>query len=293
MSSNPHVAFLFPGQGRIPESLPSNQDQFSHLLTLTQEAGLLLEHWIESEQTDRLTQTDAAQPALLLDSISREQLLRDAGWTPTCVAGHSLGEYAALVSAGVLTDLNAMKSVIERGRLMNGIAGTMAAILKLDLDTVAALCADTQAVVANHNAPTQIIVSGPDTAVNIIMQRAEAKGGKSIPLQVSGPFHSPLMEPAQQALSQLLMSLEFLKPTLPVISGVSGRVEAEASVLRELLCRQMTSSVHWVDVTQELEGLGVEIAIEVGSGDVLTRLGRRSDSSIRFLTFKEAIHEEL
>ena len=252
----------------------------------------LLEHWIESEQTERMTQTDAAQPALLLDSIAKEQLLRDVGWTPSCVAGHSLGEYAALVSARVLTDSDAMRAVIERGRLMSGIAGSMAAILKLNLESVAVLCADTQAVVANHNAPSQIIVSGPDDAVDVVMQRAEAEGGRSIPLNVCGPFHSPLMAPAQQALFQLLMEIEFAMPSVPVISGVSGYVETEASLLRDLLCRQMTSPVHWVDVTHELERLGIEIAIEVGSGDVLTRLGRRSDSSIRFLTFKEAIHEE-
>ncbi len=289
MPSN--VAFLFPGQGRIPEALPSNAAQFSHLLKLAHSAGLMLEEWIESGQVDRLAETDAAQPALLLDSLGREQLLRAAGWNPMCTAGHSLGEYAALVSSGVLDPTDAMRAVIERGRLMNQVRGTMAAILKLDLDTVTELCADTEAVVANHNAPTQIIVSGPSEAVQDVMLKAEEAGGRSIPLNVSGPFHSPLMQPAQEMLSHLLRALAFTTPTISVISGVSGCVENEAGVLRELLQRQITAIVRWVDVSSELDRLGVDTAIEVGSGDVLTRLGHRSDSSIRFLTFKEAIHE--
>ena len=291
MPSN--VAFLFPGQGRIPDALPSNSDQFSHLLDLVHDAGLPLESWIESGETDRLAQTDAAQPALLLDSISKEQLLRDAGWNPMCVAGHSLGEYAALVSAGVLVDGDAMRAVIERGRLMNDARGTMAAILKLDLDTVTKLCADTDAVIANHNAPTQIIVSGPDVAVKTVMQRAEEAGARSISLNVSGPFHSPLMQPAQDALSSLLQTLNFGEPRIPVISGVSGCTESGADVLKKLLLRQITAIVRWVDVSSELDKLEVDTAIELGSGDVLTRLGRRSGSSIRFLTFEEAIHEKI
>jgi len=291
MPSN--VAFLFPGQGRIPEALPSNTRQFSHLLDLAHSAGLLLEDWIAAGQADRLAQTDAAQPALLLDSLSREQMLRAAGWNPACVAGHSLGEYAALVSVGVLDPTDAMRAVIERGRLMNQVRGTMAAILKLDLDAVAGLCTGTEAVVANHNAITQIIISGPDEAVQDVMARAEAAGGRSIPLNVSGPFHSPLMRPAQETLSHLLRTLDFADPAVPVISGVSGHVEDEAEALKALLVRQITSSVHWVDVSNELEQLQVKTAVEVGSGDTLTRLGRRSDSSIRFLTFEEAIDEQL
>ena len=291
MPSN--VAFLFPGQGRIPEALPSNIGQLSELLDLAHDAGLLLEDWIAAGQADRLGQTDAAQPALLLDSLSREQLLRAAGWNPECVAGHSLGEYAALVSAGVLDPADAMRAVIERGRLMNLVRGTMAAILKLDLDTVAGLCTGTEAVVANHNAITQIIISGPDEAVQDVMTRAEAAGGRSIPLSVSGPFHSPLMGPAQETLSHLLQTLDFAAPAVPVISGVSGHVEDGAEALKALLVRQITSSVHWVDVSNELERLKVDTAVEVGSGDTLTRLGRRSDSPIRFLTFEEAIHERI
>jgi len=287
------TAFLFPGQGRTLEALPSNIGSFSHLLDLTRDAGLQLTEWIESGQTARLTETNAAQPALLLDSLSRERLLREAGWKPDCVAGHSLGEYAALVSAGVLAPPDAMRAVIERGRLMNQVRGTMAAILKLDIETVSQLCADSEAVVANHNAITQIIISGPNDAVIDVMQRAKSLGARAIPLSVSGPFHSPLMKPAQDSLLHFLQALDFSRPAHRVISGVSGRVETDPEVLRELLCRQITAIVRWVDVSHQLERLAVDTAIEIGSGDVLTRLGRRSDSSIRFLTFEEAMSEQL
>jgi len=167
----------------------------------------------------------------------------------------------------------------------------MAAILKLDLESVELLCAETEAVVANHNAHTQIIISGPDEAVQDVILQADAAGGRSIPLNVSAPFHSPLMRPAQEALSHLLQTLEFVSPTIPVISGVSGHTEDSADTLKGLLCRQITAIVQWVDVSGELERLEVDMAIEIGSGDVLTRLGRRSDSPIRFLTFEEATHE--
>jgi len=291
MPSN--TAFLFPGQGRIPEALPPNIDRLSELLAQTCAAGLHLEEWMETGQADRLKQTDASQPALLLDNLSRDLLLRDAGWEPSCVAGHSLGEYAALASAGVLSPLDTMRAVIKRGKLMNDVQGSMAAILKLDLDTVAQLCKDNGAVVANHNAATQIVVSGSDEAVQAVMQQAEAAGGRSIALNVSGPFHSPQMQPAEDALSSLLQELTFSNPNIHVISGVSGQVERTPDALKQLLIGQITARVRWVDVSNELEQQDIETAIEVGSGDVLTRLGRRSGSSIRFLTFEEAIHAEI
>ena len=287
------IAFLFPGQGRTPEALPQNVDRFAALLDLARSSGILLRDWIESGHTARLTQTDAAQPALLLDSLCRDDLLRRAGWIPGCVAGHSLGEYAALISARVLTPEDAMRAVIERGRLMNNIGGAMAAIVKLGFDEVAGLCSGTEAVIANVNAPGQIVVSGPDEAVHDVVLRAEKAGGRGIPLHVSGPFHSPLMQPAQEALSAVLMELHFAAPDVPVVSSVTGRPESNPEELRALLCRQMTAMVRWTDVSRELERMEIETAVEVGSGDVLTRLGARSGSSMRFVTFEEALNERL
>jgi [acyl-carrier-protein] S-malonyltransferase len=186
-----------------------------------------------------------------------------------------------------------MRAVIQRGRLMSSVRGSMAAILKLDLETVTALCNGTEAVVANHNAPTQIVISGPANAVREIVDQAEAAGGRGVPLNVSGPFHSPLMLSAQESLARVLKPLEFSAPTIPVVSGVSGSAVTEPETLKHLLVGQMTAIVHWVDVLSELGRLGIDTAVEVGSGDVLTRLGRRSDSTIRFLTFEEAMNGQL
>jgi [acyl-carrier-protein] S-malonyltransferase len=287
------TAFLFPGQGRIPDALPPNVEQFRDLLDIAGHAGLRLQEWIEDGRTDRLTRTDAAQPALLLDSLCREKLLTSAGWQADYVAGHSLGEYSALVCSGVLSAHDAMRAVIERGCLMEGAQGTMAAILKLDVDTVAELCADTKAVVANHNAPAQIVVSGPNLDVQEVVSRAESRGGRGIPLRVSGPFHSPLMQDAQDALAAVLAVLDFARPKVPIVSSVTGRVEREAEPLKDLMLRQMTAMVRWVDVTETLSSAEVDTAIEVGSGDVLTRLGNRSGLPIRFITFEEAMNERL
>jgi len=289
----PSIAFLFPGQGRVPEAAPPPSEQLDRLFALAEARGLPLRDWIRDRQEDLLARTVHAQPALLIDSLAREASLRTAGWSADVVAGHSLGEYAALVSAGVLDDLDALGAVIERGRAMDGIDGAMAAILKLDLGTVESLCdkAEGDVCVANHNAASQIVVSGDATAVSEVARKATDRGGRAIPLRVSGPFHSPAMRPAEQALEPLLRSLPFRPPGLSFVSSVTGTIQTDPAQLRDTLCRQITARVRWVDVVSRLEELGVETAVEVGSGDVLTRLGRRSSTRIRFVTYKEAFDE--
>jgi [acyl-carrier-protein] S-malonyltransferase len=287
------VAFLFPGQGRVPERLPEPTRQLSALLRQTEEAGLALETWISERREDRLAQTDAAQPALFVESLSRAQSLAQAGWTADCVAGHSLGEYAALVHSRVLTAYDAMHIVIERGRHMREVSGAMAAVLGLDWDAVCSLCHGVDAVAANHNTPKQVVVSGTFTAVQAVLKRAEAQGGRVIPLDVSGPFHSPQMRDAQRSLSQLLQRVRFSPPAIPFVSSVVGDLLAEPDDLREVMLRQMTSPVRWVDVTRSLSRIGVTLAVEVGGGRVLTELGRRSQTPIRFLTYEEALDEQI
>jgi len=176
---------------------------------------------------------------------------------------------------------------------MSGIEGTMAAILKLDVETVEALCerVGLGACVANHNGPAQVVVSGGRAAVEDLAQRAAALGARAIPLQVSGPFHSPAMRPAEATLEPTLRTLAFRAPTIPVVSSVTATDEEDPETLREILCGQITARVRWVDVIRRLETLGVTTAVEVGAGDVLTRLGRRMPTEIRFLTFEEAIDE--
>ena len=287
------IAFLFPGQGRIPEGLPPASDRVDSLFAFAEERGLPLRRWISEGMTDALDRTENAQPTLFIDSLAREEVLRGVGWTPDVVAGHSLGEYCALVSAGVLAPSAGLVAVIERGRAMSGVDGTMAAILKLEIGAVESLCAEVGAgvCVANHNGPTQVVVSGEPTAVEELGRRAEEVGGRSIPLRVSGPFHSTLMIPAEKALEPFLRQLEFAEPEVPVISSVTASAERDPERLREVLCGQITARVRWLEVIRRMEELGVAIAVEVGSGDVLTRLGSRIPTEIQFMTYEEAIDE--
>ena len=289
------IAFLFPGQGRVTETLPPSSERVDSLFTLAEERGLPLRKWISEKAVETLARTENAQPSLFIDSTAREEALRGAGWAPNVVAGHSLGEYCALVSAGVLTASAGLEAVIERGRAMGGVEGTMAAILKLEIDAVESLCTKVGpgVCVANHNGPTQVVVSGEPGAVEELSRVAEEAGGRSIALQVSGPFHSPLMIPAERALEPLLRRLEFAAPEIPVVSSVTASVEHDPERLREILCGQITARVRWLDVIHRLEELGVSTALEVGSGDVLTRLGSRIQTGIRFVTYEEAIDERL
>jgi len=288
------IAFLFPGQGKIPRALPPLGERAERLYDRAEARGLPLRVWIDERRADLLEQTANAQPALLVDSLARDAALRAANWIPSVVAGHSLGEYCALVSAGVLDPLDGLCAVIERGRAMRNAAGTMAAIVKLHLEAVEAICDDVGpgVCVANHNGPTQVVVSGERTSVEDLCRRAERLGARSIPLQVSGPFHSPLMRPAEVALEPFLRHLRFLTPEIPVVSSVTATDSRDPEALREILCRQITARVRWFDVIRRLEEMNVDVAVEVGAGDVLTRLGRRSATGIRFVTYEEAIDEQ-
>jgi len=287
------TAFLFPGQGRLPKNLPAEAERMEQLLEHALEHGLPIRSLIAEQDPDRPPQTEIAQPILLIDSLFREQALREAGWMPQIAAGHSLGEYAALVCTGSLRAEDALRVVIERGRLMGGVTGGMTAILKLEIDIVRTLCAAVGdgVCIANHNAPTQVVVSGDLEALENLASRATDAGGRAIPLRVSGPFHSPRMLAAQQALEPVLRALSLTTPGFPIVSGVSGTLETDPEHILGLLCGQITAAVRWVDVVKRLEVEGTTQAIEVGSGDVLSRLGRQTSSTIRFMTYEEAIDE--
>lgn len=285
------VAFVFPGQGRLPEDLSAVRDLMERLLDPVRDVGLPLTQWVKPGREDRLVKTDAAQPVLFLDSLCYSTRLHTAGWTPDWVAGHSLGEYAALVEAGVLDASAALRVVLARGRLMNTIEGSMAAILKLDWETVCSLCEGVDAVPANHNTPRQVVVSGSNVAVQQVISRAEQLGGRGVPLAVSGPFHSPYMRSAEDDLAPVLSRLNYTAPSIGFISSADGEAVSSPTEIHRRLLHQMTSPVRWVDVLDRLVHCGVTTAIEVGSGGVLTEMGKRSGTPIRFLTSEEALHE--
>lgn len=284
------IAFLFPGQGRTPSGPPPSSEPVESLFRLAEERGLPLREWFSQPEEERPASTRFAQPAIFIDSIAREVKIRERGIIPACVAGHSLGEYPALVSAGVISAHDAMSIVIERGRLMDGIEGGMMAIVGLDLEGVRTLCEEIGegVTIANHNGLTQVVVAGTEDGLAKLAKLAAEAGGRGIPLRVSGPFHSPAMRPAEAGLAPIIERTEFSHPSVPFVSGVSGEIELRAEGLKGLMKKQITSCVRWVDVVNRLTEMGVTHAIEVGSGEVLTRLGRRITDGIEFLTYEEA-----
>jgi [acyl-carrier-protein] S-malonyltransferase len=287
-----NLAFLFPGQGVIPKSLPPDNPVSKTLLNLASQAGIPLGSWLKAQRNDHLSQTQYAQPAIFVDSTSKDMSLRANGLVPAAVAGHSLGEYCALVSAGVVSPEEVFHVVEARGRFMGRVSGGgMSAILRLPYERVDKVCESIGegVAVANINAPTQIVVSGPEGALKRVMSTCEDLGGRSIRLDVSGPFHSELLSSAQDDLSSFIEELDFHRPEIAFFSSVSGKREDDPCSIKALLLTQITACVKWVDTIESLVHMGIDKAIEVGPGQVLTNLGRRITSTIKFATYEEAM----
>lgn len=293
------TALVFPGQGsqQIGMGKALYERYPTRLEPLYQRAhsalGFDLKALIFDGPPERLTLTENAQPAILLDSFIKYELLKDQ-IKPDFAAGHSLGEYSALVAAGVFFLEDGLKLVRQRGRYMQAAVppgqGAMVAVLKLDYERLKALCAETGAEIANYNSPQQIVISGERSRVLKAKALAEAAGGKGIELEVSAPFHSSLMRPAEERLRSDIEAVRFQRPAFPVISTVSGQLEDDPTQIKRLLLQQVTSPVRWTDYVLTLKALGVTRLIEVGPGEVLTRLNRRIDKEIEALSFAEAFH---
>jgi [acyl-carrier-protein] S-malonyltransferase len=286
------VAFLFPGQGQLPADVPHLGPGLARLYERVEQQGLEIREWIATGNVARLSQTDAAQPAVFLDALARVEALRSRGVKPNIVAGHSLGEYAALVACGTLSADVALSLVVRRGRLMAAVPGGMTAVLKLGLAAVTDLCAAVGrgATVANYNGAQQFVVSAPLETLDLVEERAAALGGRAIRLAVSGPFHSPAMRPAEEALESAIAAAPFLAPRVAFVSSVSGQHETDAELVKTLLKRQMTSPVRWTDVVHALATLDVTDAVELSAGTVLTQMGKRLEDCIRFRAFEEVLH---
>jgi len=280
-------AFLFPGQASQAVGMGADlyklSDTVRELFDAADEAlGFSLTKVCFEGPAEELSRTAVTQPAVFVHSVAAARLLLAGGIQPECVAGHSLGEYSALVIAGALEFDEALRLVKERGRLMQDAGekspGKMAALIGLDDDKVTALCAEVgDAVIpANFNAPGQVVVSGEAEAVERVQELARTAGAKRvIPLQVSGAFHSRLMEPAAQALGELLEDVQLATPQVAVITNVGATPVREAEELRRLLKQQMTHPVRWTQTVECIVGMGIDSAAEVGPGSVLKGLVRR------------------
>lgn len=254
--------------------------------------GLDLEEIILSRPQE-LERTAVAQPAILLVEWLAWQALQAEGKEPQAVAGHSLGEFAALAAAQVFSWPEAMRLVAARGRLMEEAArkqpGGMVAILGFPQEQAEEIARESGCFVANYNGPTQTVLSGREEALACALALTRERGGKAVRLRVAGPFHSPYLEEAQEELARLLAEVAFCPPACTFISGVSGQPEGDPHRIARLLARQMTSPVRWTEVLATLAALGIREAWEVGPGEVLARLGRRAGLGIRYLVFKEVM----
>lgn len=249
---------------------------------------------------EELNDTVNAQPAILTASVAALRVLEERGERPAFVAGHSLGEFTALVAAEVLTFEDALLLVRERGRLMKeaGIRrpGGMAAVLGLDAEEVAAICAEISRTtgqyvgVANDNCPGQVVISGDEEALTAGMEAIKTAGAKRVVrLAVSIAAHSPLMAEAATAFRHALAKIPFRRPRFPLVANATADVVTEPETIREMLVRQLTSPVRWRSSVREMIRRGAHRFVEVGPGDVLTGLLRRIDTSVHALTTAQAL----
>ncbi len=238
--------------------------------------------------SDEFNQTVNAQPAIFLHSIAVLNLLKREGLEPLAVAGHSLGEYSALVACGILSFEDGLRAVKLRGQLMQWAgekqSGTMAAIIGLKPGQVEEICRGVGGVVkvANYNSPLQMVISGEIGAVEKAVELSKERGAKrAIQLKVSGAFHTPLMESAKKRMEEFLNRLEFYSPQVPFFSTVSAKKEDEPNRIRELFGDQITSPVRWTETVEGLSALHSDAFLEVGPGKVLSGLVKRITGGIK------------
>ena len=300
------TAFLFPGQGSQYAGMgKSLAEAYPEAARVFEEADAALGFSISTLSFDgpeeQLKLTENTQPALLTVSIAANAVLRSKGVLPDYVAGHSLGEYSALVAAGSLAFADAAQLVRSRGRFMQEAVpagvGAMAALLKLPegrLGQVLAEAAQREVVTAaNLNSPDQVVIAGHVGAVNRAMELAKAAGARRVVrLEVSAPFHCPLMKPAQDRLAAVLNATDFRDLMVPLVNNWQAREIRTGAEAREGLYQQVPNPVRWSDTIRLLAGAGVTRFIEAGAGSVLTGLLRNIDPTLSGLKFGEAADVE-
>ncbi|MCI2253148.1 ACP S-malonyltransferase [Domibacillus sp. PGB-M46] len=296
------IAFVFPGQGSqavgMGKSLAEEHAAIKELLHQADERlGYSLTDIMFNGPEEKLTLTSNAQPALLAHSMAVLKRFEEEGIVPDFTAGHSLGEYSALAAAGAITYENAVWAVHERGNLMEAAVpageGAMAAVLGMDRAELEAAVAEVAAnghvvAAANFNCPGQIVISGAKEGVEQASALLKEKGAKRvIPLNVSGPFHSPLMEPAAEKLRTVLEKANIQSSRVPVIANVDAQPVTEAEAIKENLVKQLYSPVLWEDSVQALLDAGVDTFVEIGSGTVLSGLIKKVNRRVRTIAVSD------
>jgi [acyl-carrier-protein] S-malonyltransferase len=302
--SEQNIAFVFPGQGSQKVGmLAGAHDQFPAVRDTFAEASDALGYdvWdlIQNGEQEALNLTETTQPVLLTSSVALWRAWQEQGGrAPVVMAGHSLGEFSALVCAGALDFADGVKLVRQRGAFMQTAVpvgqGAMAAIIGLDDDAINRICtevsAERGAVVAavNFNSPGQVVIAGHTAAVDTAIAALKEAGAKrAIPLPVSAPFHTELMKPAGEKLAQAIADITITSPQVPVVHNVNAQTAADPEQIRALLVEQIYSPVQWTRCVQAIAQTGAGTVVECGPGKVLAGLNRRIDKALQSYSLEE------
>ena len=276
-------AYVFPGQGAqfpgMGKDLYESNAIARELMDKANEVlGFQLTDIMFSGTTEELPPTKVTQPAVFVYSVA-QALSQGEVFKPDMVAGHSLGEFSALVASGCLRFEDGLRLVYARAMAMqaccDAVAGTMAAIIKLDDNTIERICEETEGLVvaANYNCPGQVVISGEKEAVMAACEKMKEAGAKrALPLQVVGAFHSPLMEPARKKLAEAIEATTFHTPICPIYQNVDARPHTDTDEIKQNLLLQLTSPVRWTDSVLQMKADGMTEFEECGPGQVLTGL---------------------
>jgi [acyl-carrier-protein] S-malonyltransferase len=296
------TAFLFPGQGSQYAGMGKDlAEKFRAAGQVFEEAdaalGFALSEVCFNGPAEQLQLTENTQPAILTVSIAALRAMESEGFAaPDFVAGHSLGEYSALVAAGSLSLTDAVRTVRARGRYMQEAVpvstGAMAAILGADINLVAAACAEASqgqvCSAANINSPNQVVIAGDSAAIDRAIVLVKERGARrAVKLNVSAPFHCSLMSPAQERLATDLQSIVFADLKVPLVTNVDAGVVRSGAQAREALIRQVTQPVRWLESVEFLAGHGVQSFVEIGPGKVLSGLVRQIDRNLSCVNIED------
>ena len=291
------IAFIFPGQGA--QACGMGQGFYEQTETgkrifdkATELMGFSMPQ-LCFEENDRLDITEYTQAAMVTASIAMMRVLEENGIKPDVAAGLSLGEYCALAAAGVMSDEDAIRTVRQRGILMQEAVpvgeGAMAAILALDASAIEEVTGAMEGVwIANYNCPGQIVISGEKAAVEDACEKLKAAGAKrAVMLNVSGPFHSGMLADAGERLGEVLSQVELHEPQIPYVANVTAQYVKSAAEVKELLTRQVSSSVRWQQSVEAMIADGVDTFIEIGPGKTLAGFMRKISRDVKTLNVEK------